>query len=87
MKVERTVRRILPRATVVLVAASLAGLVAGAAMAQEMEPRAYSSAPLGTNFMAVAVGNTRGEVLFDPSVPITDVQADLNLATIGYARS
>jgi len=56
-------------------------------MAQEMEPLAYSSAPLGTNFVAVAVGNTRGEILFDPSVPVTDVVADLNLASVGYARS
>jgi len=26
-------------------------------------------------------------LVFDPSVPVTDVQADLNFATIGYARS
>lgn len=79
--------RILHRATAVLVAASFAGLLAGAALAQELEPRAYSSSPIGTNFVAVAVGNTRGDVLFDPSVPITDVKADLNLASAGYART
>jgi len=87
MQVERATRRILHWTTAVFPAAFLTGLLAGATLAQEMEPRAYSSAPLGTNFVAVAVGNTRGEVLFDPSVPVTDVQADLNLATIGYARS
>jgi len=52
-----------------------------------MEPRAYSSSPVGANFFAVAVGNTQGAILFDPTVPITDVQADLNLGSIGYART
>jgi len=61
--------------------------LAGAALAQDMEPRAYSSSPVGMNFLAVAAGNTRGAILFDPTVPITDARADLNLASIGYARS
>ena len=65
----------------------MAGTSAGTALAQEMEPRAYSSSPVGTNFLAVAAGRTRGAILFDPTVPITDVQSELNLASIGYARS
>jgi hypothetical protein len=52
-----------------------------------MEPRAYSPSPIGTNFFAVAYGNSRGSVLFDPSLPITDVEANLNSASVGYARS
>ena len=60
---------------------------AHAVRAQEMEPRAYSPSPVGTNFMAVVVGNSRGAVLFDPTLPITDVQADLDSAVIGYARA
>ena len=35
----------------------------------------------------MAAGNTKGEVLFDPTVPVTDVEANLNLATAGYART
>jgi hypothetical protein len=58
-----------------------------AARAQEMEPRSYSPSPIGMNFIAVAVGNSRGSVLFDPSLPITDVDANLNSASFGYARS
>ena len=69
----------------------IAGLVvlAGspALRAQEMEPRAYSPSPLGTNFIAVIAGKTHGGILFDPAIPITDVKADLNLATIGYGRT
>lgn len=65
----------------------MAGTLGGAAFAQEMEPRAYSSSPVGANFLAIAVGNTRGAILFDPTIPITDAQADLNLGSVGYARS
>ena len=60
---------------------------ARAAWAQEMEPRAYSPSPMGTNFIAVALGNSRGGVLFDPTLPITDVDANLDSATFGYART
>ena len=57
------------------------------ARAQDMEPRAYSPSPVGTNFLAVVVGNSRGAVLFDPTVPITDARADLYSTTVGYARA
>ena len=60
---------------------------AGGAWAQEMEPRAYSPSPMGTNFAVVALGNSRGGVLFDPTLPITDVNANLDSANIGYART
>ncbi|HKQ98702.1 MAG TPA: transporter [Candidatus Polarisedimenticolia bacterium] len=73
-------------ATVAVVAATV-WLAAPAARAQDMEPRAYSSAPIGTNFIAVGAGNTRGALLFDPALPIEDAQADLNLGTFGYART
>jgi len=74
-------------AAVLITGMFMAGLSTGAALAQDMEPRAYSSSPVGMNFMAVAVGNTRGAILFDPTVPITDASADLNLGSLGYARS
>jgi hypothetical protein len=60
---------------------------AGGAWAQEMEPRAYSPSPVGTNFMVVALGNSGGGVLFDPTLPVTDVNANLDSANIGYARA
>jgi hypothetical protein len=55
--------------------------------AQEMEPRAYSPSPLGTNFVAVIGGMTRGDVLFDPTVPIYDGHAKLGLTTLGWGRT
>ena len=45
--------------------------------AQEIEPRAYSSSPVGTNFAVVGYGATRGDVVFDSSAPFTDVEAEV----------
>jgi hypothetical protein len=68
-----------------------AGLLAlawpAAARAQELEPRAYSSSPVGTNFAAIVAGRTQGSILFDPSIPITDVEAEIDLVTAGYGRT
>lgn len=57
------------------------------APAQELEPRAYSPAPKGTNFVLLAYSYQSGEVLFDPSLPITDVHAYINGVTTGYGHS
>ena len=62
-------------------------LIASPVAAQEMEPRTYSPSPLGTNFVAVAVAYSSGDVLLDPTVPITNVHADVSTATVGYGRS
>ncbi len=54
--------------------------------AQDMEPRAFSSAPIGTNFLGVGHAYSDGEVSLDPSLPITDVQAKIHVETFGYSR-
>jgi hypothetical protein len=72
-------------------ASAIVGLLAVVGLApiraQELEPRAYSSSPVGTNFVAVAAGRLQGDILFDPSVPITDVEARLDVVTAGYGRT
>ena len=69
-------------------AAAVALLLASACgCAQELEPRAYSAAPVGTNFAVAGYSRVRGEVLTDPSLPITDVQARIDLYIAGYART
>ncbi len=55
--------------------------------AQELEPRSYSASPLGTNFFAAGISSSSGDVLLDPSVPITDVHADIYAASAGYGRT
>ena len=53
------------------------------ATAQDLEPRAYAATPVGANFLVVGGGRSSGDVLFDPSIPLTDVHATLHSATIG----
>jgi hypothetical protein len=67
---------------------TLAALVLGAAgRAQELEPRAYSPNPKGANFVLLAYGHSSGEVVFDPSVPITNVEAGVNSTALFYGRT
>lgn len=58
-----------------------------AARAQEMEPRAYSPSPVGTNFLLATYSYQTGEILFDPSLPFSDVEARINGVVGGYGRS
>jgi hypothetical protein len=72
--------------------AVLSCLVAGCLLArptdaQQMEPRAYSPSPVGLNFLAVSYGHSEGNVVFDPSLPVEDVEATLDSAALGYGRT
>jgi hypothetical protein len=69
------------------VPATLALAVAAVAMAQQLEPRAYSPAPVGTNFLGLALLDSRGGVLTDPSLPLTDVSAQLDAVSPYYGRT
>ena len=55
--------------------------------AQTLEPRAYSNAPVGINFLLVGYQNSRGGLLFDPSLPITDANANVNMGFFGYVHT
>lgn len=54
---------------------------------QELEPRAYSAAPVSTNFLAVVYSHSRGGVLVDPSLPVTNVEARIDGLALGYVRT
>lgn len=62
-------------------------LRAASTPAQEMEPRAYSDVPIGTNFVVTNYARSSGQVLLDPSLPVTDLQAKINAYSIGYSHS
>ncbi|MFL6623191.1 MAG: transporter [Sulfurifustis sp.] len=68
-------------------AALVAIFLAGAAAAQELEPRAYSRSPVGTNFVLLGWAHSSGGVLVDPTLPVTDVSATIDAPTFGYART
>jgi hypothetical protein len=60
---------------------------ANALHAQELEPRTYSPSPIGTNFLLAGYARVSGDVLTDPSLPITGVSAQINNFVIGYVRT
>lgn len=62
-------------------------LQAGTTYAQELEPRTYSASPIGTNFIDVGYTRLSGDVLTDPSLPVTNVQAQINTYSLAYVRS
>ncbi|MEX3978235.1 transporter [Paraburkholderia sp. EG287A] len=61
--------------------------LANAPHAQELEPRTYSPSPVGTNFLLLGYAHVSGDVLTDPSLPITGVSAQLNNLVLGYVRT
>ena len=60
---------------------------ASAAAAQELEPRVYLASPVGTNIMVVGAVTQRGDVVFDPTLPVKDVRARVGVLAFGYYRS
>lgn len=54
--------------------------------AQEIEPRAYSNAPVGMNFIVSGFGYSEGGVMTDPSVPLKDAEIEISGIPIAYAR-
>jgi len=68
-----------------LLALLLGGL--GTAQAQQLEPRVYSPAPIGMNFVGLGGLYSSGSVLTDPSLPIANVRARLYGVTPYYGRT
>ena len=57
------------------------------ARAQELEPGAYWPLPVGMNILTVVNVNSRGDMTFDPSLPIDHASAWIN-STVGvYTRT
>ena len=66
-----------------LVSPSVAVMV-GVAGAQEIEPRAYAANPLGVTFAGVSVLHSRGDVVLEPSSPLTDVNAKVYVGALAF---
>jgi hypothetical protein len=67
--------------------AGVALAFAGSVCAQQLEPRAYANLPIGLNFLLVGYTYSQGDVLFDPSLPVSDAKARVNTLILGYVRS
>jgi hypothetical protein len=62
-------------------------LAAFSVRAQDLEPRAYAPSPKDANFVIVNYSYQSGEVLFDPSLPFSDVRAFINGVVGGYGHT
>jgi len=66
--------------------AALAAASLDSAHAQQMEPRSYTNAPIGLNFLIATYQYSWGDVLVDPSLPIKNANAKVNALVLGYSR-
>jgi len=57
------------------------------ASGQELEPRAYSPNPTGAHYVLLAYGRSSGDVVFDPSLPFSDVDAKVNSTVLLYGTT
>jgi hypothetical protein len=55
--------------------------------AQSLEPRVYANIPVGMNFLVAGYQNSKGGLLFDPALPITDADLSVDMGVLGYVRS
>jgi len=54
--------------------------------AQEIEPRAYTNAPVGVNFLIAGYSHSSGGVAFDPAVPLTNARIKTDSEVLAYVR-
>ena len=59
---------------------------AHAVRAQSIEPRAYSNAPVGVNFLIAGYAYTQGGIATDGALPVTDPKLRTSSAVVAYAR-
>ena len=70
-----------------LLMAALIAVFGKTSFAQEIEPRTYSRAPIGTQTVIFTYGYQSGDVFTDAALPLSDVGVSLNSFSIGYART
>ena len=70
-----------------LVVAMTTGLARTPAAAQSIEPRAYSAAPVGTNFVILAYSEAHGALPVDTALPLSDIDLEVRALIVAYARS
>ena len=66
--------------------AACALALAGAARGQDIEPRAYSNAPVGVNFVVAGLAHSSGGLSLDPAIPLANARLDTSVLLLAYAR-
>jgi len=54
---------------------------------QELEPRAMTNLPVGTNFLIGGYGYAKGNLLLDPALTIEDLNSNIHSGFAAYVRS
>lgn len=70
--------------------ALVAVLAAGAsapARAQDLEPRAYATLPIGLNFALAGYGHSEGGISTDPALPLEDAHVNVDFAFGAFVHS
>jgi len=81
-------RKTLVRSAVLLgVAAGILSAAPDSSRAADIEPRAYSNAPIGLNFLIAGFVYSEGGLSTDPSSPIQDAQLQIDTELVAYART
>jgi hypothetical protein len=57
------------------------------AAAQELTPRIYWPSPEGTRVLVAGYSYTSGDILFDRSIPLSDVDSQLNVGILAYLQT
>jgi hypothetical protein len=69
-----------------LLASCMLGAGVAPASAQEIEPRAYSNAPVGVNFLIAGYAYSSGGLSFDTASPLSNPELTTSNAVLGFAR-
>lgn len=59
----------------------------GSGLAQELSPRLYWPAPVGTRLLVLGYQYSDGDVLLDPSIPVYGVDSKIGTALAGYVQT
>lgn len=62
-------------------------LASAGCLAQELSPRAYWPAPEGTRILTGAYAFSSGDVVTDPSLPVSGADSSLHRAIVGYFQT
>jgi hypothetical protein len=65
----------------------LSGFIPNKVLAQDLEPRFLSDMPTGGNFLVASYGYSTGNILVDNTLPIDNLNANINSVILGYAKS
>ena len=75
------------RANRILLIWGVLSLVAAAATAQDLSPRAYWPAPKGTKVAVVGYSYSWGDVATDPSLPVFGVDSKISTILLAYRQT